>query len=129
MKFEAGDDKILPMANQLVYQDYNFNSGDLVRVHHRLIEREKKGGKTKKDQKVESRERIQVFEGIVTRIHGRGENKNFTVRRLGVGGIGIERIFPIVSPWIAKIEVKKKGHVRRARIDYIRDRSARSVSR
>lgn len=56
--------------------------------------------------KVETRDRIQVYEGIVIAIKGSLENVMFTVRRIAVGGIGMERIFPLVSPWIKKIEVK-----------------------
>jgi len=58
----------------------------------------------------------------VIAIRGREENKMFTVRRIGTGGIGIERIFPLSSPWITKIEVKKKGDVRRAKLSYLRQR-------
>lgn len=108
------------MANRAKFDEISFGSGDLVRVFVRLIEQEKKGGKTKKEQKVEQRERIQVFEGVVIAIRGREENKTFTVRRIGTGGIGIERIFPLSSPWITKIEVKKKGDVRRAKLFYLK---------
>lgn len=109
------------MANQAKIGETTFGVGDLVRVYVRLVEKEKKGGKTKKEQKIESRERIQVFEGIVIAIKGRDENKSFTVRRLGTGGVGIERIFPLISPWISKIEVKKAGDVRRAKLYYLRN--------
>ncbi len=108
------------MANQAKFNETVFNVGDLIRVHVRLIEQEKKGGKTKKEERVEQRERIQVFEGIVLALRGEGENKSFTVRRIGTGGIAIERIFPLASPWITKIEVKKKGDVRRAKLYYLR---------
>ena len=112
------------MANQTKIGETILGVGDLVRVHVRLVEKEKKGGRTKKEQKIESRERIQVFEGIVIAIKGRDENKSFTVRRLGAGGIGIERIFPLCSPWISKIEVKKAGDVRRAKLYYLRNRKS-----
>lgn len=94
--------------------------GDLVRVLTKLIEKEKKAGRTKREEKIEEKERIQVFEGKVIGIRGRGENKTFTVRRIGVGGVEIERIFPLSSPWITKIEVKEKGDVRRAKLYYLR---------
>lgn len=110
------------MANQAKFGETTFGSGDLVRISVRLIEQEKKGGKTKKEQKIERRERTQIFEGIVIAIRGREENKSFTVRRIGSGGIGIERIFPLSSPWITKIEVRKKGDVRRAKLSYLRQR-------
>jgi large subunit ribosomal protein L19 len=88
--------------------------GDLVRVHQRIMEGEK--------------ERIQMFEGMVISIRGRGENMTFTVRKIAVGGIGVERIYPVMSPWIPKIEIKKKGDVRRAKLYYVRNQSVRQVS-
>src|SRR3972149_1782017 len=72
------------MANVFDYQGAKIHSGDLVRVHLKIIEGEK--------------ERIQVFEGMVIAIRGRGENKSLTVRKLAAGNIGVERIFPIHSP-------------------------------
>lgn len=108
------------MANRAKFGETTFNVGDQVRVHVRLIEKEKKGGKTKREERLEQRERIQVFDGIVLAIRGREENKTFTVRRIGTGGVGIERIFPLNSPWITKIEAKKKGDVRRAKLYYLR---------
>lgn len=110
------------MANQAKFKDVTFNVGDQVRIYLRLIEQEQKSGKTKKERRIEQRERIQPFEGVVMAIRGMDENKTFTVRRIGVGGIGIERIFPLCSPWIMKIEVKKKGKVRRAKLSYLRQK-------
>jgi large subunit ribosomal protein L19 len=82
-----------------------FRSGDTVRVHVRLTE----GGK----------ERIQVFEGLViARKHG-GVSETFTVRKISYG-VGVERTFPLHSPTIAKIEVARRGQVRRAKLYYIR---------
>lgn len=88
--------------------------GDLVRVHMRVQEGEK--------------ERIQVFEGMVISIKGRGEDKMFTVRKVGAGGIGVERIMSPISPWISKVEVKKPGKVRRSKLYYVRKKSVRQVS-
>lgn len=88
--------------------------GDLVRVHHKVIEGDK--------------ERIQIFEGLVIGIKGRDENRSFTVRKIASGGIGVEKIFPASSPWIVKLEVKKKGHVRRAKLHYVRYQSTKRVS-
>jgi large subunit ribosomal protein L19 len=83
-----------------------FRSGDTVRVHVRLREGEK--------------ERIQVFEGVViARDHG-GISETFTVRKVS-SGIGVERIFPLHAPSIAKIEVSRRGRVRRAKLYYLRD--------
>jgi large subunit ribosomal protein L19 len=86
----------------------NFIPGDIVKVHQKIQEGEKT--------------RIQIFEGVVLAIKGRGENKMFTVRKL-VGDIAVERIFPIGSPSIEKVEVKahSKTTVRRAKLYYLRD--------
>lgn len=65
------------------------------------------------------------FEGVVIAIRGRDVNKSFTVRRIGVLNIGIERIFPLSSPLLTKIEVKKKTRVRRAKLSYLRNKKTR----
>lgn len=103
--------------------------GDTVRVHYRLIEHEKIAGKTKREVKEEVRERTQVFEGIVISIKGAAENTMFTVRRIATGAIGIERIFPLVSPWIRKVDVKKRAEVRRAKLYYLRKKVGREATR
>ena len=82
-----------------------FRSGDTVTVHYRIIE----GGK----------ERIQLFRGVVIRISGEGDKKRFTVRKMS-DNIGVERIFPLESPFIDKIEVNKFGKVRRTKLYYLR---------
>ena len=84
-----------------------FRPGDTVRVHVRVVE----GGK----------ERTQIFEGIVMKIRGSGMGKSFTVRRIASGGVGVERIFPFNSPAVRKVEVVRKGKVRRAKLYYIRN--------
>lgn len=83
-----------------------FRAGDNVAVSYRIIEG--------------SKERIQIFRGDVIQIKGQGATKTFTVRKIS-GGIGVERIFPYVSPNIAEIQVLKRGRVRRARLFYLRD--------
>lgn len=88
--------------------------GDIVRVHARVVEGDK--------------ERVQVFEGMVISIKGRADNRMFTVRKIATGGIGVERVFPLISPWISKIEVKKKGDVRRSKLYFVRHKSVRQVS-
>lgn len=103
--------------------------GDTVRVHYKIIEKDIVAGKTKKEKHEEQKERVQVFEGIVIAIRGRDEGKSFVVRRLGVGNIGIERIFPVISPWIKKVEVKKKGDVRRSKLYYLREKSRKEIGR
>ena len=82
-----------------------FHSGDTISVHYTI----KEGGK----------ERIQVFQGIVIQKKGTGSTRTFTVRKIS-DGIGVERIFPLYSPSVSKIEVKRKGKVNRARIFYMR---------
>ncbi len=118
------------MANAALWNNsVQIHVGDTVRVHYRLIEKEKVAGKTKREVKEESRERIQVFEGILIAIKGSAENCMMTVRRIGVGAIGMERIFPISSPWIKKIDVKKYGDVRRAKLYYLRDRTGKAATK
>ena len=89
-----------------------FNVGDTVRVSVRIKEGE--------------RERIQVFEGtVIARKHG-GIAETFTVRRFSYG-VGVERVFPIHSPFVEKVEVVRKGKVRRAKLYYLRSRSGKSA--
>ncbi|MBD3165726.1 50S ribosomal protein L19 [bacterium] len=91
----------------------DFGPGDTVSVHVRIVE----GGK----------ERIQVFKGTVMGRSGRGMRASFTVRKIGAGAIGVERVFPLHSPSIAKIDVDKRGDVRRAKIYYLRDRVGKAA--
>lgn len=87
--------------------ELNFNVGDTIRVHQKIYEGDK--------------ERLQIFEGMVISVKGRGENKMFTVRKIGIANIGVERIWPLNSPHIAKITLKAKGDVRRAKLYYLRN--------
>ena len=106
-----------------------FHVGDTIRVHYKLIEKEKVAGKTKREVHVETHERTQVFEGIVIAIKGEGVNTMFMVRKIGAGRVGIERIFPLLSPWIRKLEVKKTGEVRRAKLYYLRGRTGKAATK
>ena len=117
------------MSNATQWSDITFRVGDTVRVHYKLIEHEKVAGKAKREVKEETRERTQVFEGIVIAIKGSGANIMVTVRHMGTGAIGVERIFPLISPWIRKIVVKKRGDVRRAKLYYLRWRKGRAATR
>jgi large subunit ribosomal protein L19 len=90
-----------------------FKVGDGVRVHTRVIEGDK--------------ERIQIFSGIVIGRKGRGLNETFTVRRISYGE-GVERVFPMHSPRIAKVEVEKEGRARRAKLNYLRDRKGKEAT-
>lgn len=117
------------MANQTTWNTIKLSVGDTIRVHYKLIEHEKIAGKTKREVKEETRERIQIFEGIIIAIKGSAENQMITVRKIGVGAIGIERIFPVISPWIKKIDVKKHGEVRRAKLYYLRSRTGKAATK
>ncbi|MBO8167791.1 MAG: 50S ribosomal protein L19 [Thermoanaerobacteraceae bacterium] len=90
----------------------NFQPGDTVRVHVKVVEG--------------NRERIQVFEGIVLKRQGSGLRETFTVRRVSYG-VGVERTFPVHSPRIEKIEVVRRGRVRRAKLYYLRDRVGKAA--
>ena len=92
---------------QLKQDVAEFNVGDSVKVHCRVVE----GGK----------ERIQIFAGLVIARKGSGVNASFTVRKISYGE-GVERVFPVHTPRIAKIEVTSHGKVRRAKLHYLRDR-------
>jgi large subunit ribosomal protein L19 len=91
----------------------NFKVGDSVKVHTRVIEGDK--------------ERIQIFTGIVIGRKGRGLNETFTVRRISYGE-GVERVFPLHSPRIAKVEVEKAGKARRAKLNYLRERKGKEAT-
>jgi large subunit ribosomal protein L19 len=125
------------MANHIVWTGkdgenevkVDLHVGDTVRVHYKLIEKEKVAGKTKREVKEETRERIQVFEGIVISMKGSGVNAMFTVRKIGAAAVGIERIFPLISPWIRKIEIKKRGVTRRAKLYYLRGKIGKDATR
>jgi large subunit ribosomal protein L19 len=99
-------------ATQLREGVPEFEAGDTVNVHLRVVEGEK--------------ERIQQFEGVVLGRSGTGSSETMTVRKVS-GGIGVERIFPIHSPRIAKIEVLRRGKVRRSKLFFLRDRSGKSA--
>jgi large subunit ribosomal protein L19 len=90
----------------------DFDVGDTVNVHLRVVEGEK--------------ERIQQFEGICLNRRGSGSSETFTVRKVSEG-VGVERIFPLHSPRIAKIEVTRRGKVRRSNLSFLRDRVGKSA--
>jgi len=102
--------RILP--EQIKTDMPEFNPGDHIRVQVRVIEGDK--------------ERFQSFEGDVISIRGSGLSKTFTVRKMS-GGVGVERIFPLNSPKIAKVEVLKQGDVRRAKLYYLRNLSGKAA--
>ncbi|HHW74278.1 MAG TPA: 50S ribosomal protein L19 [Firmicutes bacterium] len=106
-------DLIKEVEKQYLKEDIpRFGPGDTVRVHVKVVEG--------------TRERTQIFEGVVLRRQGRGLRETFTVRRITYG-VGVERIFPLHSPSIGRIEVVKRGRVRRAKLYYLRKRRGRAA--
>jgi large subunit ribosomal protein L19 len=100
-------------AEQFRKDKAEFGVGDSVRVHTKVVEGDK--------------ERIQIFSGVVIGKRGRGLNETFTVRRISYGE-GVERIFPLHSPRVDKIEVERKGSVRRAKLTYLRKRLGKGAT-
>ena len=94
-------------AEQMKQDLPSFGPGDAVKVHYRVTE----GG----------RDRIQIYEGVILQRQGGGMGESFTVRRVSYG-VGVERTFPLHSPKVTKIEVVRRGKVRRARLYYLRER-------
>ncbi|MCI5793238.1 MAG: 50S ribosomal protein L19 [Lachnospiraceae bacterium] len=97
---------------QLKAEVTEFSVGDTIRVHNLI----KEG----------NRERIQIFEGTVIQRQGHGARETFTVRKLS-NGVGVEKTWPTHSPFVAKIEVVRKGKVRRAKLNYLRDRVGKAA--
>ena len=108
---QALQDKI--EKEQFRKDDARFAVGDSVRVHTKVVEGDK--------------ERIQIFAGVVIGRRGRGLNSTFTVRRISYGE-GVERIFPVHSPRVEKVEVERRGEVRRAKLTYLRKRLGKGAT-
>jgi large subunit ribosomal protein L19 len=101
-------DQIKALEAQQLRDDMSaFQVGDTVKVHYRIIEG--------------TRERIQVFQGVVIRRHGAGARETFTVRKISFA-VGVERMFPVHSPKIDKVEIVSRGKVRRAKLYFLRDK-------
>ena len=106
-------DYIRAIEQQQIKNDIpDFNIGDTVRVHYRITEG--------------SRERIQVFQGVVIRRQGASARETFTVRKISFN-VGVERTFPVHSPKIDHIEVTRRGKVRRAKLYYLRDKVGKAA--
>jgi large subunit ribosomal protein L19 len=106
-------DYIRAIEQQQIRNDIpDFNVGDTVRVHYRIVEG--------------NRERIQVFQGVVIRRQGASSRETFTVRKISFN-VGVERTFPVHSPKIDHIEVTRKGRVRRAKLYYLRDKVGKAA--
>lgn len=101
------------MAQSVTHNETTFAVGDTVAVHQKI----KEGDKT----------RTQIFEGVVIAIKNRQNGKSFTVRKIGANGIGVEKIFPLHTPLIDKIERRQVGKVRRAKLYYLRDRVGKAA--
>ncbi|MFZ4597350.1 MAG: 50S ribosomal protein L19 [Terrimicrobiaceae bacterium] len=100
-------------SEQLKSDLKEFKVGDSVKVHTRVVEGDK--------------ERIQIYAGIVIGRKGTGANANFTVRRVSYGE-GVERVFPLHSPRISKVEVERQGSVRRSKLNFLRNRKGKSAT-
>jgi large subunit ribosomal protein L19 len=103
---QAVEKEIIPIPKTI-----NFQVGDTVKVHYKIIEG--------------NRERIQVYEGVVIAIDNKGIRKTFTVRKISFD-VGVERVFPVFSPRIAKIDVIRKGKARRAKLYFLRERTGKA---
>ena len=90
----------------------NFSVGDTVKVHYKIVE--------------SGKERTQIYEGVVISIVNKMNDKSFNVRRVSYD-VGVERIFPLYSPKISKIELVRKGHVRRAKLYFLREKSGKNA--
>ena len=118
MNAEEGEKYIMdPLIAELTKEQLRddipaFRAGDTVRVHVRVVEG--------------SRERIQMFEGVVIKKKGTGIGATYTVRKIA-SGVGVERTFPVNDPRVAKVEVLRHGRVRRAKLYYLRDRHGKSA--
>ncbi|MCR4849974.1 MAG: 50S ribosomal protein L19 [Lachnospiraceae bacterium] len=105
-------DIIREIENEALKEINEFNVGDTVKVH----------GKIKEG----NRERIQIYEGTVIKIQGTGARQTFTVRKTS-NGVGVEKTWPLYSPLVEKVEVVRKGKVRRAKLFYLRDRVGKAA--
>ncbi|PIR40298.1 MAG: 50S ribosomal protein L19 [Candidatus Zambryskibacteria bacterium CG10_big_fil_rev_8_21_14_0_10_34_34] len=113
--------KIISPVNIKEREGLDIRSGDTIRVTQKIIEKDKKTGKPKT--------RLQDFEGLCLAVkHGKEAGGTFTLRKVA-SGVGVERIYPIYSPMIEKIEITKRSKVRRSKLYYIRDKAAREIRR
>lgn len=102
------------MSKYLTIKDVTFSVGDTIRVHQKIQD----GDKT----------RTQIFEGVVIAIQNKESGRSFRVRRVASNSVGVERIFPALTPSIERIEVKQAGVVRRAKLFYLRDRIGKAAT-
>ena len=102
------------MANSITIKDTKVKIGDTIAITYKFKDKDK--------------EKSQIFKGIVISIKGSSVNKMFTVRKMTRSKIGVERIFPIISPFIDKVDVLKSGTVKKAKAYFIRDKSEREIA-
>jgi len=103
------------MANKFSYKQNDYGVGDTVSVTYKVVEGEKT--------------RQQVFTGLVIATGGRQDNKSFTVRKISTAGVGVERIWPVLSPEISDVALVSKGRARRSKLYYLRNRTGKSAIR
>ena len=103
------------MANRIVIKDVKVSIGDEIKVYQKVLEKGK--------------ERIQAFQGVVISISGSSHNRMFTVRKIAAANIAVERIWPVDSPLLTKVEIKKKGRVRKAKLYYLRSRIGKQAAK
>lgn len=96
------------MSIKFIYKETELHIGDTIKVTHQFL--------------VDGKPQSQMFEGTLIAISGREENKSFTVRKISADAVGVEKIWPVMSPSITKIEVKKKGNARHAKLYFLRKR-------
>ncbi len=101
------------MARSITIKDTQVNVGDTIKLHYAIKDKDKK--------------KNQIFEVIVLDIRGTGNNTMFTVRKITRSNIGVERIFPVISPFIEKIEISKQTSNKKSNVKYIRSRSKREI--
>lgn len=101
--------------NHLTYKDQTFSVGDSISVSQLVKEGDK--------------ERVQVFEGILIAVRGRNENQSFTVRKIAAGAVGVERIWPVHSPKVITVKLKRTGKANRAKLYYLRGRVGKTATR
>lgn len=111
------------MANMMTYKDQNFAVGDTLSISYKIRETAKEGSK-------ELKERIQVFKGILLKVKGHTDaTRMITVRKVSKDGIGVERIIPLASPFIAEISLDKKGNYQKSKLYFVRDLSDSQIRR
>ena len=105
---------VIDSINAASLRDDNpdFRAGDTIKVHVKVVEG--------------NRSRVQVFQGVVIKVQGSGVGRTFTVRKV-VGGIGVERVFPLYSPMIDEVELVRRSKVRRAKLYFIREKATKEI--